>query len=125
MQKKKWKIVIVLFFAFVSMLFAADLISLPKLTPENRAKAAEIYDEECYACHRWTRNFAGPQMKWNIARYFGKPDSLIAYLKDPQPIHPDKYRPMEIRKLSDAEAALMVAWLFSLLQDSTAIDRPK
>ena len=44
MQNKKWKIGIVLFFAFVSMLFAADLISLPKLTPENRAKAAEIYD---------------------------------------------------------------------------------
>lgn len=108
-----------------SVLLAAELIKLPELTPDARAKAAAIYDRECYACHRWKRAFAGPDMKGNIERYVGKPKALFDYLKDPQPIHPDKYRPMEIGKLSDEDASLMVAWLFDLVADSTASDRPR
>lgn len=109
----------------VTVLFAADAFRLPKLTAEARASAAELYDRECYACHRWNRNFAGPDMKGNVLRYAGRPEALFEYLKDPQPIHPDKYLPMEIGKLSDEEASLMVAWLFSLVSDSSAKDRPR
>ena len=64
-------------------------------------------------------------MKGNVLRYEGRPKALFEYLKDPRPIHPDKYLPMEIGKLSDAEASLMVAWLFSLVSDSAAADRPR
>jgi cytochrome c551/c552 len=117
--------ILFLFGALVSLLFAAEAFRLPELTEKARAEAAELYDMECYACHRWNRAFAGPDMKGNVIRYAGRPKALFDYLKDPQPIHPDKYRPMEIKKLSDEDASLMVAWLFSLVADSTAGDRPR
>ena len=112
-------------FLFMTALFAAEVFQLPELTPEARASVAELYDQECYACHRWKRNFAGPDMQGNVERYLDNPKGLFDYLKDPQPIHPDKYRPMEIKKLSDKDASLMVAWLISLTKDSSATDRPK
>ena len=112
-------------FLFMTALFAAEVFQLPELTPEARASVAELYDQECYACHRWKRNFAGPDMQRNVERYLDNPKGLFDYLKDPQPIHPDKYRPMEIKKLSDKDASLMVAWLISLAKDSSATDRPK
>ena len=46
-------------FLFMTALFAAEVFQLPELTPEARASVAELYDQECYACHRWKRNFAG------------------------------------------------------------------
>lgn len=112
-------------FLGVTALFAADIFQMPELTPEVRKQAAELYDQECYACHRWNRNFAGPAMQGNVERYLDNPKALFDYLKDPQPIHPDKYRPMEIKKLSDREASGMVAWLISLAKDSSAVDRPR
>ncbi|MCK9181535.1 MAG: cytochrome c [Fibrobacteraceae bacterium] len=115
-----------IFFAFLSsLIFAAGTFTLPVLTETSRSKAAAIYDRDCYACHRWTRDFAGPSMLGNVSRYKENPKALFNYLKDPKPIHPDKYRPMEIEKLSDGDASLMVAWLFALLEDSTAKDRPR
>lgn len=113
------------FFLVATVLFAAEVFRLPELTPESRARAAEIYDRECYACHRWKRMFAGPDMQGNVERYLDNSKGLFEYLKDPKPIHPDKYRPMEIGKLSDEEASLMVAWLFALVRDSSAADRPR
>ncbi len=121
-MKFRWVLLLAMFF---SVLFAADVFSLPPLTSEARLEAAEIYDRECYACHRWKRMFAGPDMQGNVVRYLDKPKELFDYLKDPKPIHPDKYRPMEIGKLSDKEASLMVAWLFALVADSSASDRPR
>ena len=112
-------------FLFMTALFAAEVFQLPELTPEARASVAELYDQECYACHRWKRNFAGPDMQGNVERYLNNPKGLFDYLKDPQPIHTDKSRPMEIKKLSDKDASLMVAWLISLAKDSSATDRPK
>lgn len=110
---------------FVTALFAADAFLLPELTADARESAAELYDRECYACHRWNRAFAGPDMKGNVLRYVERPKALFEYLKDPKPIHPDKYLPMEIGKLSNEEASLMVAWLLSLVADSSASDRPR
>lgn len=117
--------ILILFLALVTVLFAADVFKMPELTAEARKSAAELYDRECYACHRWNRAFAGPDMKGNVLRYAERPKALFEYLKDPKPIHPDKYLPMEIGKLSDGEASLMVAWLFSLVADSSASDRPR
>ena len=112
-------------FLGVTALFAADLFQMPKLSPDVRKQAAELYDQECYACHRWNRKFAGPAMRANVERYLEDPRALFDYFKDPKPIHPDQYRPMEIKKLSDQEASMMVAWLLSLVKDSSAVDRPR
>ena len=112
-------------FLGITALIAADIFQVQTLTPETRKQAAELYDQECYACHRWNRKFAGPAMQGNVERYFDHPKALFDYLKDPKPIHPDVYRPMEIKKLSDQEASLMVAWLISLAKDSLAQDRPR
>ena len=112
-------------FAFATALFALDA-ALPAVTPEVKKAGAAIYDEKCYACHRWTRDFAGPAMGADVERYRKTPAALVAYLKDPKPIHPEKYKTkMTLEPLADKDAKNLAAWLLYLAEHPDSPDRPK
>ena len=109
----------------VNALFALETFVLPKVDDALKKQGKEIYDRDCYACHRWTRPFAGPAMSENIEKYREHPEALVAYLKNPTPQNPSKYPPMTIDPLTESEAKVLSAWLFFLIKNTSDPDRPK
>lgn len=116
---------IMMIFIAVSALFALDTFVLPSVDVSVKKQGKEIYDRDCYACHRWTRVFAGPAMAENLAKYRGRPEALVAYLKKPTPQNPDKYPAMTIEPLKESEAVVISAWLLFLLENPSDPDRPR
>jgi cytochrome c551/c552 len=110
---------------FVGTLFAVEVFSLPKVTPELKSKAQEYYNDECKACHRWGRKFAAPPMKENVAQYAEKPEEMVKYLMHPTPKHPETWPPMEITPLTEEQAKMMTAWLLYILSNPEDPGRPK
>jgi len=111
--------------ALASLLFAADVFVLPKVTPELKKNAFEYYNNECKGCHRWARKFAAPPMRDNVAQYVQNPEALVKYLMKPEPKHPDEWDPMEISPMSEADAKMMASWLLYILEHPDEPERPK
>ena len=109
----------------VGTLFAVEVFSLPKVTPELKAKAQEYYNDECKACHRWGRKFAAPPMQENVAQYVDHPEEMVKYLMHPTPKHPETWPPMEITPLTEEQAKMMTAWLLYILSNPEDPGRPK
>ncbi len=109
----------------VGTLFAVEVFSLPKVTPELKSKAQEYYNDECKACHRWERKFAAPPMKENVAQYADNPEEMVKYLMHPTPRHPETWPPMEITPLTEEQAKMMTAWLLYILSNPEDPGRPK
>ena len=109
----------------VGTLFAVEVFSLPKVTPELKSKAQEYYNDECKACHRWARKFAAPPMKENVAQYAANPEEMVKYLMHPSPKHPETWPPMEITPLTEEQAKMMTAWLLYILSNPEDPGRPK
>ena len=109
----------------VGTLFAVEVFSLPKVTPELKSKAQEYYNDECKACHRWGRKFAAPPMKENVAQYVDNPEEMVKYLMHPTPKHPETWPPMEITPLTEEQAKMMTAWLLYILSNPEDPGRPK
>lgn len=112
-------------FFLVSGLLAVDSFILPKVTPELKKEASELYNNECKGCHRWGRKFAAPPMKDNVAQYESNPEAMVEYLLKPTPKHPDQWQPMEIPPLTEEQAKMMTAWLLYILKNPDDPGRPK
>ena len=115
----------ILLLSFVCTLLAADIMSLPKVTPELKNSASEYYNSECKGCHRWNRKFAAPAMKENVSHYVNAPEMLVKYLMKPEPKHPETWAPMEIAPTDEANAKKMAAFLFYILEHEDDSLRPK
>ncbi|MBR2075125.1 MAG: c-type cytochrome [Fibrobacter sp.] len=122
---KTFKITLSVFVVLATALFAVEVFSLPKVTPELKAGAQEYYNNECKACHRWGRKFAAPPMKENVAQYAEKPEEMVKYLMHPTPKHPDIWPAMEITPLTEDQAKMMTAWLLYILDNPEDPGRPK
>lgn len=122
---RSFKIALSLFALLVGTLFAVEVFSLPKVTPELKTEAQEYYNNECKACHRWARKFAAPPMKDNVAQYAEKPEKMVRYLMLPTPKHPEIWPPMEITPLTEDQAKMMTAWLLYILGNPEDPGRPK
>ena len=122
---KSFNISVVLFVLLVGTLFAVEVFSLPKVTPELKADAQEYYNNECKACHRWARKFAAPPMKENVAQYAEKPEEMVRYLMHPTPKHPETWPAMEVTSLTEHQAKMMTAWLLYILANPEDPGRPK
>ena len=122
---KSFNISVALFVLLVGSLFAVEVFSLPKVTPELKADAQEYYNNECKACHRWARKFAAPPMKENVAQYAEKPEEMVRYLMHPTPKHSEIWPAMEITPLTEEQAKMMTAWLLYILNNPEDPGRPK
>lgn len=122
---KSFNISVALFVLLVGSLFAVEVFSLPKVTPELKTKAQGYYNNECKACHRWARKFAAPPMKENVAQYAEKPEEMVRYLMHPTPKHPEIWPAMEITPLTEEQAKMMTAWLLYILNNPEDPGRPK
>ena len=122
---KSFNISVALFVLLVGSLFAVEVFSLPKVTPELKADAQEYYNNECKACHRWARKFAAPPMKENVAQYAEKPEEMVRYLMHPTPKHSEIWPAMEITPLTEEQAKMMTAWLLYILANPEDPGRPK
>ncbi len=124
-MEKSFKIMVTLFVLLVGSLFAVEVFSLPKVTPELKEEAQEYYNNECKACHRWARKFAAPPMQENVSHYAEKPEEMVQYLMLPTPKHPEIWPPMEITPLTEDQAKMMTAWLLYILSNPEDPGRPK
>ena len=122
---KSFNISVALFVLLVGSLFAVEVFSLPKVTPELKVEAQEYYNNECKACHRWARKFAAPPMSENVAQYAEKPEEMVRYLMHPTQKHPETWPPMEITPLTEDQAKMMTAWLLYILDNPEDPGRPK
>ena len=122
---KSFNISVALFVLLVGSLFAVEVFSLPKVTPELKVEAQEYYNNECKACHRWARKFAAPPMSENVAQYAEKPEEMVRYLMHPTPKHPETWPAMEITPLTEDRAKMMTAWLLYILANPEDPGRPK
>lgn len=122
----RWfKISLTFFVLFFGMLYATEVFTLPKVTPELKKDAQEYYNNECKACHRWARKFAAPPMKDNVSQYVEKPEEMVKYLMHPTQKHPETWPPMEITPLTEDQAKMMTAWLLYILDNPEDPGRPK
>jgi len=112
-------------FLFICSLFAAEAIILPKISEYVKKEGKLIYNKDCYACHRWTRDFAGPRMDENIQKYVDQKEELVRYLMNPTPKQPEKYPPMTLEPLSQQDAQVISSWLFYLLDNPKDPERPR
>jgi len=110
---------------FAGTLFAVEVFSLPRVTPELKKEAQEYYNNECKACHRWGRKFAAPPMKENVAQYAKNPEEMVKYLMHPTPKNPEIWDPMEIAPLTEDQAKMLTAWLLYILDNPEDPGRPK
>lgn len=124
-MEKSFKIMVTLFVLLEGSLFAVEVFSLPKVTPELKEEAQEYYNNECKACHRWARKFAAPPMQENVSHYAEKPEEMVQYLMHPTPKHPEIWPPMEITPLTEDQAKMMTAWLLYILSNPEDPGRPK
>lgn len=119
------KRLLLFFLILICSLFAVEAIVLPCVTENIKKEGKEIYNRDCYACHRWNRDFAGPAMSENIKKYVNQKEDLVRYLMHPTPKQPDKYPPMTLDPLSQKDAQVISAWLFYLLENPKDSERPR
>ena len=124
-MNRLFKFFLIFLVASLSTLFAVEVFSLPKVTPELKSSAQEYYNNECKACHRWARKFAAPPMQENVAQYAENPEEMVRYLMHPTPKHPDVWPPMEITPLTEDQAKMLTAWLLYILKNPDDPGRPK
>lgn len=120
---RKW----LLFFIFIliSSILAAEIIVIPSISEEVKKEGKLIYNRDCYACHRWAREFAGPAMSENIKKYVSQKEELVRYLMKPTSKQPEKYPPMTLEPLPQKEAQIISSWLFYLFENPKDSDRPR
>jgi len=120
-----WNRITLFFFLLLCSLFAAEVIVIPSISEDIKTEGKQIYNKECYACHRWSREFAGPAMGDNIRKYVSQKEELVRYLMNPTQKQPEKYPPMALDPLSQKDAQVISSWLFYLLDNPKDPNRPR
>lgn len=100
---------------------APDLLAPPATRPTPKppetpaapsSEGEAVFAKACANCHDWDNAKAGPALRPALAKYQGKPESLLAFLKNPdqgQPAHPL----MPEVKLSEQELQIVVNYLLA------------
>jgi len=100
---------------------APDILAPPATRPAAKpaeapavpsAEGEAVFAKACANCHAWDNGKAGPPLKPALEKYRGKPESLLAFLKNPSRMD-EAYPAMPAAALSEQELQTMVNYLLA------------
>jgi len=100
---------------------APDILAPPATRPAAKpaeppavppAEGEAVFAKACVICHDWENKKAGPPLKPVLEKYRGKPESLLAFLKNPSRMD-EAYPAMPAAALSEQELQTVVNYLLA------------
>lgn len=80
------------------------------LNTDAKIDAEQIFNQKCFACHKFDEKFVGPAYKETVPKYNGDAVKLAEYIYNPVKINPE-YTVMPNQGLKREEAEALAKWL--------------
>lgn len=82
----------------------------PTKNTDAKTDAEQIFNQKCFACHKFEEKFVGPAYKETVPKYKGDAVKLAQYIYNPVKINPE-YTAMPNQGLKREEAEALAKWL--------------
>lgn len=80
------------------------------INTDAKIDAEQIFNQKCFACHKFDEKFVGPAYKETVPKYNGDAVKLAEYIYNPVKINPE-YTVMPSQGLKREEAEALAKWL--------------
>lgn len=80
------------------------------INTDAKIDAEQIFNQKCFACHKFDEKFVGPSYKETVPKYNGDAVKLAEYIYNPVKINPE-YTVMPSQGLKREEAEALAKWL--------------